>query len=49
MNLNDKLTIERALGVIEGVSVGVDEKTAIFLINAVETIAEVIDKERSDA
>lgn len=45
MTLNDKLTIERALGIIEGVSIGCDEHISSMLITAVEMITEVMDKE----
>lgn len=45
MTLNDKLTIERALGVIEGASFGVADPISSILMTAVETITEIMDKE----
>ena len=45
MKIKDKLTIERALGIIEGAAVGVDEHISSILITAVEMITEVMDKE----
>lgn len=45
MTIQDKSTIERALGIIEGVSCGVDNRFADILNTAVEMITEVMDKE----
>ena len=41
----DKSTIHRALGLIEGIAYGVEEKIANGLFTAVEMITEVIDQE----
>lgn len=48
MTLKDKSTVERALGLIEGIAYGTEEKIANGLFTAVEMITEVIDKERGD-
>lgn len=42
----DKLTIERALGIIEGISVSCEEHISSMLITAVEMITEIMDKEK---
>lgn len=43
LNRKDLSTIERALGLIEGIGYGVDEKTATGLFSAVEIISEVLE------
>ena len=48
MTLKDKETIQRALGMIEGVSYGMDTAIANALVDAVQMIDEVIDKEVSE-
>lgn len=45
MTLEDKLTIERALGLIEGLAYGTEDKISTGLFTAVEMITEVIDRE----
>ena len=45
MTIQDKLTIERALGLIEGVAYGCKEPLQTGLYTAVEMISEVIDRE----
>ena len=45
MTLKDKSTVERALGLIEGLAYGVGDPIANGLITAVEMITEVIDRE----
>lgn len=42
LNRKDLSTIERALGLIEGIGYGVDEKAATGLFSAVEIISEVL-------
>jgi hypothetical protein len=46
MTLKDKETIQRMLGKIEGVAFVVDEKIATPLLDAVEVIDCVIDREK---
>ena len=41
----DRSTIERALGIIEGIATGFPEKAADMLITAVEMIDGVLNKE----
>lgn len=48
MTAQDKLTIERALGLIEGLAYGVNDNVANGLITAVEMISSVIDRETED-
>ncbi len=48
MTLEEIATIQRALGLIEGIAYGVEEKAALGLYNAVEMITEVIDRNGDD-
>ena len=43
LNSKDKSTIERALGLIEGIAYGMEEKFSTGLFTAVEMITEAID------
>ena len=45
MTPEDRETIERMLGKIEGVAFAVDEKIAAPLLDAVEAIDVILDKE----
>ena len=45
MTLQDKSTIERMLGKIEGVAFIVDDKIAAPLLDAIEVIDAVLDRE----
>lgn len=45
MTLKDKLAIERALGKIEGVAFIVDDKIATPLLDAIEVIDSILDRE----
>ena len=45
MTEKDKLTIHRMLGKIEGVAFVVDDKTAAPLLDAVEVIDCILDRE----
>lgn len=45
MTINDKETIQRALGVIEGVACGVSDRAACMLYTAVEMIDAVLNGE----
>ena len=45
MKLDDICTIQRALGIIEGVAWGMKEPAQSALNTAVEMISEIIDKE----
>lgn len=42
MTINQKETIQRAVGIIEGIAYGVDEKAADGLVTAVEMIDGVL-------
>ena len=44
----DESIIQRALGLIEGIGFGLNEKIATGLFTAVEMITEVIDRKGSD-
>lgn len=44
MTAKDKSTIERKLGVIEGVALGLDGKYAEPLLDSVLTISEILDR-----
>ncbi len=48
MKLKDKCTIQRMLGWIEGISVGLDDKLSAQLCDAVEVIDGIIDKEECE-
>lgn len=48
MKLQDKLTIQRMLGQIEGVSFGMDDKMAEPLLDAIEIIDGIIRKEEGE-
>ena len=48
MTINDKETIERALGIIEGVACGVPERAADMLYTAVEMIDAVLMGKEGD-
>ena len=45
MNLKDKETIQRMLGKIEAVALVVDEKSSTVLLDALEVIDSILDKE----
>ncbi len=45
MTLKDKSTIQRMLGKIEGVAFTVDDKIATPLLDAIEVIDCILDKE----
>ena len=44
LNDKDKSTIQRALGIIEGIAFGTEEKISNGLFTAVEMITEIIDE-----
>lgn len=48
MTLNDKCTIQRALGIIKGAAWGMDSPYAEAITTAAEMIDEVIGKEESN-
>ena len=48
MKLKDKSTIQRMLGWIEGISAGLDDKFSGFLLDAVEVIDGIIDREECE-
>lgn len=48
MTLKDKATVERLLGVIEGVAFAFDDKYAQPICDAVVNIDEILDKECAD-
>jgi len=48
MTLNDKLTIERAIGLLEGLSFGAEPGMASGLNTAIEMISEIMDRESVD-
>lgn len=45
MTLKDKSTIERLLGVIEGIAFALDDKYAQPICDAIANIDEILDKE----
>lgn len=45
LTLKDKSTIQRMLGIIEGVSFILEDKFAAPLVNAIEVIDSILDKE----
>ena len=45
MNMNDKSTIERALGIIEGIATGLPDPVANMLITAVDMIESAVEKD----
>lgn len=45
MDIKDKSTIQRMLGKIEGVAFVVDNKIAVPLLDAIEVIDAVLDRE----
>lgn len=45
MDMKDKSTIQRMLGKIEGVAFVVDDKIAVPLLDAIEVIDAVLDRE----
>lgn len=45
MEFKDKETIQRMLGKIEGVAFVVDDKTATLLLDAIEVIDSILDRE----
>ena len=49
MTLKDKETIQRMLGQIEGVAFGMDDKFSGVLLDAVEVIDSILDKEKGGA
>ena len=49
MTLKDKETIQRMLGKIEGVAFVVDEKIATPLLDAIEVIDCVLEREKGGA
>lgn len=48
MTTQDELTIERALGIIQGIAYSIDGPVANGLIAAVEMITGIVDKEREE-
>ena len=45
MTIKDKATIQRILGVIEGVAFAVEDKIATPLLDALEVIDAILEKE----
>lgn len=48
MTLKDKSTVERLLGVIEGIAFALDDKYAQPICDAIANIDEILDKEGAD-
>ena len=48
MTLKDKATVERLLGVIEGIAFCIDDKYAQPICDAIANIDEILDKEGAD-
>ena len=48
MNIKDKESIQRALGKIEGVAFTLEDKYASTLLDAIEVIDSILDKEGGD-
>lgn len=48
MTLKDKATVERLLGVIEGMAFALDDKYAQPICDAIANIDEILDKEGAD-
>ena len=48
MDIKDKSTIQRMLGKIEGVAFVVEDKIAVPLLDAIEVIDAVLDREEGE-
>lgn len=48
MTLKDKATVERLLGVIEGIAFAMDDKYSQPICDAIVSIDEILDKEGAD-
>ena len=48
MTLKDKSTVERLLGIIEGIAFALDDKYARPICDAIANIDEILDKEGAD-
>ena len=48
MTIKDKATIQRMLGKIEGVAFAVDDKIATPLLDALEVINAILEKEEAE-
>lgn len=48
MTLKDKATVERLLGVIEGIAFAIDDKYAQPICDAIVNIDEILNKEGAD-
>ena len=48
MDIKDKETIQRALGIIEGVTCGLTGAAASLLLDALEMIDDVLSREEND-
>ena len=48
MTLKDKSTVERLLGVIEGIAFAMDDRLAQPICDAIANIDEILDKEGAE-